>query len=291
MKIQPQSEIAKQIAASILLEGVDNEKQALFTSPQSPLVIEALLMLINALLPGRVFSDIAFGGSLEEYISKHIVAAEKLLCPEVSKAFLIVDEALSASAAEKKAQEVVTLFLKKLPNIRTYIIEDIEAAFRGDPAAQTYAEVQIAYPGFLALLSHRISHELYLLGVPVIPRIISEWSHTQTGVDIHPGARIGKGLFIDHATGVVIGETAHIGNNVKIYQGVTLGAKSFALDDEGNPVKGVQRHPTVEDDVVIYANATILGGNTVIGKGTTIGGNVFLMESVAPGSFIRASKN
>jgi len=133
---------------------------------------------------------------------------------------------------------------------------------------------------------YRIAHELYLLSVPVIPRLMSEWVHSKTGVDIHPGAKIGHGFFIDHATGVVIGETCTIGNNVKLYQGVTLGAKSFPLDKDGNPIKHIKRHPTVEDDVIIYAGATILGGDTVIGKGTTIGGNVFLMESVPENTMV-----
>jgi len=146
--------------------------------------------------------------------------------------------------------------------------------------------VQLAYPGVLAITSHRLAHELYLLDVPIVPRIMSEWTHSVTGVDIHPGARIGHGFFIDHATGVVIGETTRIGNHVKIYQGVTLGARSFPLDENGHPIKHIQRHPTVENDVVIYANATILGGDTVIGQGSTIGGNVFLMESVPPNSFV-----
>ena len=183
-----------------------------------------------------------------------------------------------------EAENILTAFFNALPKIRVAIIDDIQAAYNGDPAALSYAEVQLAYPGVLAIASHRLAHELYKLDVPIIPRIMSEWTHTQTGVDIHPGAKIGSGFFIDHATGVVIGETTTIGCNVKLYQGVTLGAKSFPLDETGNPIKHIQRHPTVEDDVVIYANATILGGDTVIGKGAVIGGNVFLTRSVAPGS-------
>ena len=150
----------------------------------------------------------------------------------------------------------------------------------------SFAEVMLAYPGLLAIASHRLDHEFYKLDVPIVPRIMSEWTHTEAGVDIHPGAEIGEGFFIDHATGVVIGETTKIGRQVKLYQGVTLGAKSFPLDESGRPIKHIQRHPTVEDNVVIYANATILGGDTVIGAGSTIGGNVFLMESVPAGSFV-----
>ncbi|HEY5621633.1 MAG TPA: serine O-acetyltransferase EpsC, partial [Pontiella sp.] len=171
-------------------------------------------------------------------------------------------------------------------DVRRMLIEDVKAAYNGDPAALSYAEVKLAYPGLIAITSHRIAHELYKLDVPLIPRIMSEYTHSLTGIDIHPGATIGEGFFIDHGTGVVIGETCHIGNNVKLYQGVTLGAKSFPLDEHGRPIKHIQRHPTVEDDVVVYANSTILGGDTVIGKGTTVAGNVFLMQSTPPGSLV-----
>ena len=182
--------------------------------------------------------------------------------------------------------EILNTFLSRIPQIRTLLIEDIKAAYNGDPAALSYAEIKLAYPGLVAITSHRIAHELYKLEVPLIPRIMSEHTHSLTGIDIHPGATIGKGFFIDHGTGVVIGETSHIGNNVKLYQGVTLGAKSFPLDEHGRPIKHIQRHPTVEDDVVVYANSTILGGDTVLGRGTTVAGNVFLMQSTPPGSLV-----
>jgi len=184
---------------------------------------------------------------------------------------------------------VMAKFLERLPHVRELLVDDVQAAYDGDPAALTFAEVKLAYPGLLAITSHRLAHELYSLDVPIIPRIMSEWIHSQTGVDINPGARIGRAFFIDHATGVVIGETAEIGDNVKLYQGVTLGARSFPLDENGKPIKHIKRHPTVENNVVIYANATILGGDTVIGEGTTIGGNVFLMESVPPKHFVTSA--
>jgi serine O-acetyltransferase len=180
----------------------------------------------------------------------------------------------------------VNQLISTIPDIRTMLVEDVKAAYNGDPAALSYAEVKLAYPGLVAITSHRIAHELYKLDVPLIPRIMSEYTHSLTGIDIHPGATIGQGFFIDHGTGVVIGETSHIGNNVKIYQGVTLGAKSFPLDEHGRPIKHIQRHPTVEDGVVVYANSTILGGDTVIGKGTVVAGNVFLMQSTPPGSLV-----
>ena len=162
-----------------------------------------------------------------------------------------------------RAKRITTAFLGKLPELRGRLALDAIAAYEGDPAASSPSEAIFCYPGVLALTSHRIAHELYTLQVPLIPRIISEDAHSRTGIDIHPGARLGESLFIDHGTGVVIGETCVIGDRVRIYQGVTLGAKSFPLDDEGRPIKGVDRHPIIEDDVTIYSGATILGRITI----------------------------
>jgi serine O-acetyltransferase len=159
---------------------------------------------------------------------------------------------------------------------------DVGAAFDGDPAAKSYEEIVISYPCITAIATHRIAHELYLKDVPLIPRIMSEYAHSKTGIDIHPGAKIGKNFFIDHGTGVVIGETTIIGDNVRIYQGATLGAMSFPKDERGRVIKGGKRHPTIEDNVTIYAEATILG-DVVIGKGAIIGGNVWIKQSVPPG--------
>jgi serine O-acetyltransferase len=172
--------------------------------------------------------------------------------------------------------------LNRLPEVRAKLQTDIQAAFDGDPAARTTEEILLSYPSINALSIHRLAHLLYELETPVIPRIMAEYAHELTGIDIHPGAAIGEYFFIDHGTGVVIGETCTIGHHVKIYQGVTLGAKSFALDEQGNPVKGIKRHPDIEDRVIIYAGATILGGDTVIGHDSTIGGNVWLTHSVPP---------
>jgi serine O-acetyltransferase len=183
------------------------------------------------------------------------------------------------------AHAVTGRFLSRLPEVRRLVETDVTAAYEGDPAATSRMEVVMAYPGLYAVTIHRLAHELYRLGVPVIPRIMSELAHSKTGIDIHPGATIGERFFIDHGTGVVIGETTIIGKNVKIYQGVTLGALSFAKDPvTGALVKGVKRHPNVEDNVVIYAGATILGGGTVIGHDSEIGGNVWLKDSVPPNS-------
>ena len=183
------------------------------------------------------------------------------------------------------ALELARAFIARLPEVRRILATDVQAAYEGDPALTNPDEAIFCYPGLMAITSQRLAHELVKLGVPLIPRIITEHAHSLTGIDIHPGARIGEKFFIDHGTGVVIGETCIIGDNVRIYQGVTLGAKSFPLDEQGNPIKGIDRHPVVEDDVTIYSNATILGRVT-IGQGSVIGGNVWLTRSVAPGSTV-----
>ena len=185
----------------------------------------------------------------------------------------------------ERAEKITRAFLERIPAVMILLGEDVQAAYRGDPAAKSLSEIIFCYPGIFAITNHRIAHELFKLEVPVIPRIISENAHSATGIDIHPGAQIGKGFFIDHGTGVVIGETAIVGNRVRIYQGVTLGAKSFPLDEKGNPIKGMPRHPIIEDDVVIYAGATILGRIT-IGARSAIGGNVWLTQSVPPNSSV-----
>ncbi|MXS79597.1 serine O-acetyltransferase [Nitrosomonas eutropha] len=188
-----------------------------------------------------------------------------------------------------QATEITQTFAKRLPVIRRLLDDDVLAAYEGDPAARGIDEVLVCYPGVAAITWHRLAHELYQLGTPLIARMISEIAHSQTGIEIHPGAQIGGSFFIDHGTGVVIGETTVIGNNVRLYQAVTLGAKSFQVDEHGSLVKGIDRHPIVEDDVVIYAGATILGRIT-IGKGSTIGGNVWLTRSVPPGSRITQAR-
>ncbi len=185
-----------------------------------------------------------------------------------------------------QARMLTVKFMNRLTNTAALLNTDIEAAYNGDPAAISHEEILLAYPGFEAVSIYRLAHALYELKIPLLPRIMTELAHSKTGIDIHPGAAIGRYFFIDHGTGVVIGETCVIGKHVKIYQGVTLGAKSFELDAHGNPVKGIKRHPDIEDDVVIYAGATILGGDTVIGQGSIIGGNVWLTSSVEPHSTV-----
>ena len=188
-----------------------------------------------------------------------------------------------------KAQELAAAFIAKLPQLRSILATDVEAAYNGDPAAESYGEIISCYPVIKAVTNYRIAHELLLLGVPLIPRIITEMAHSETGIDIHPGATIGSHFTIDHGTGVVIGATCIIGNNVKLYQGVTLGAKSFPLDEKGNPIKGIPRHPILEDDVIIYSNATILGRIT-LAKGTVVGGNLWVTESTQPGEQLVQAK-
>ena len=183
------------------------------------------------------------------------------------------------------AASIAARFISKLPEIRRILATDVEAAYYGDPAATCFGEIICCYPIIRAITNYRIAHELYMLNVPLIPRIITEMAHSETGIDIHPGAQIGHHFTIDHGTGVVIGATCIIGNNVKLYQGVTLEAKSFPLDENGNPIKGIARHPILEDDVIVYSNATILGRIT-IGKGATIGGNIWVTDSVPAGSRI-----
>lgn len=194
-----------------------------------------------------------------------------------------LEKEVSMLLSDVEASKIVAKFISAFPEIKRLVDSDVIAAYEGDPAATSPMEVIMAYPGVYAVTIHRLAHELYKLKVPVIPRIMSEIAHSKTGIDIHPGASIGERFFIDHGTGVVIGETSVIGSNVKIYQGVTLGALSFDKDPvTGLLVKGVKRHPNVEDNVVIYAGATILGGNTVIGHDSVIGGNVWLKDSVPP---------
>ena len=183
---------------------------------------------------------------------------------------------------ESAAQTMTLDFLSKIPDLRRVLATDVQAAFDGDPACKNQDEVIFCYPGLEAVTVHRLAHELYKIGVPFIPRMMAEWAHKETGIDIHPGAEIGHHFFIDHGTGVVIGETCKIGNHVKLYQGVTLGALSFPTDSDGRLIRNVKRHPTLEDRVIIYASATVLGGKTVIGHDSIVGSSVWLTKSVAP---------
>jgi serine O-acetyltransferase len=191
---------------------------------------------------------------------------------------------------EQLGEAAAMQFLDKLPRVRALLASDVEAAYDGDPAATSLDEIIFCYPGLEAITVQRMAHELYILQVPIIPRMMTEWAHSRTGIDIHPGANIGPSFFIDHGTGVVIGETTDIASNVKLYQGVTLGALSFPKDEKGNIIRGKKRHPTIEEDVVIYANATVLGGETVIGAGSAIVASVSLTKSIPPNTIVTVEK-
>lgn len=258
-------------------------------------VYDVLDALRSALFPG-VYEEYPIDQyNMDMFISGELRRAAMLLAPLLEQAFYNEcrredKDHSECTGCAIRAARVTAKLISSLPEIREMLLQDIQAAYDGDPAVKYREEILLSYPYITAITIHRIAHILYEEKVPVIPRIMSEYAHQETGIDINPGAKIGKRFFIDHGTGVVIGETCTIGDNVKIYQGVTLGALSFALDAAGNPIKGIKRHPDIEDDVVIYAGATILGGDTVIGKGSIIGGNVWLTHSVAPGTKVYNSQ-
>jgi serine O-acetyltransferase len=250
-------------------------------------IYQVLDDLIAVLFPGCHGHDPVPPNHVESFIRESLATIADTLTVQIEQSFKYqcsFDKCKDCGECRVNAQTAVKRLMEALPDIKNTLQQDIVAAYEGDPAARSIMEVVMSYPGLQAIMVHRIAHELYEERVPLIPRIMAEHAHTQTGIDIHPGATIGPGFFIDHGTGVVIGETTVIGKNVKLYQGVTLGALSFQKDKEGNPIKGIKRHPQVEDDVTIYAGATILGGNTTIGSGSEIGGNVWLTHSVPPHS-------
>ncbi|MCU0664091.1 MAG: serine acetyltransferase [Myxococcota bacterium] len=256
--------------------------------PSRDEIIAVVENLRSVLFPGYFGLSEVNVGSQRFHVGSTLDTCLRTLHEQVLRALCFVcnGEAVDhCLECEDRSLALTRAFLTRLPAVRQLLISDVHAAYEGDPAATSADECVLSYPGTLAITSYRLAHELHLLGVPIIPRIITEHAHSITGIDIHPGARIGERFFIDHGTGIVIGETAVIGRNVRLYQGVTLGAKSFPLDEHGHPVKGVRRHPTVEDDVIIYAGSTILG-TVVIGKGSIIGGNVWLTRSVPPHSRI-----
>lgn len=255
--------------------------------PSRDVVFSIVEELRAVMFPGYSgFSDLNFK-SVKYHIGAIIDRIQYPLQEQIRRGlcFACTEKECSCAPDDSKALSITRAFLHKLPKVQHMLANDVQAAFDGDPAAQVKDEIIFCYPAVTAITNYRLAHELHLLGVPLIPRMITEHAHSLTGIDIHPSAEIGECFFIDHGTGVVIGETCVIGNSVRLYQGVTLGAKSFKSDDEGNLEKGYPRHPIVEDDVVIYANATILGRIT-IGRGSSIGGNVWLVDSVPPNSRI-----
>jgi serine O-acetyltransferase len=258
--------------------------------PSREAVAEIIKLLRAALFPLRLGPTELRRDNENAFIRRALGTALDGLLRQVRLELEAHRRAESTKALPLSAEAVVTAFAAELPKLRKLLDADVEAAYRGDPAASSVDEVLLCYPGVLAMLHHRLAHALYGLGAGLIARMIAEQAHSETGIDIHPGATIGPQFFIDHGTGVVIGETAIIGTNVRLYQQVTLGAKRFETAADGSLVKGVARHPIVEDDVVIYAGATVLGRVT-IGAGSTIGGNVWLTHSVPPGSNITQAQS
>ena len=251
-------------------------------------IIEILDDLLSVLFPGCYGTEKISLDELTYYLHDKMRHISRRLIKHLKSVFEYQcrHEQKKRCECVDRAHDTLIHLIESLPDIRSILLEDISAALAGDPAAYSLDEIVLSYPFIDAIATYRLAHNLYEQGVPIIPRIMCERAHSRTGIDINPGARIGPGFFIDHGTGVVIGETCTIGKNVKLYQGVTLGALS-PFDRDGKPKKGQKRHPDIEDDVIIYANATILGGKTVIGQGSVIGGNSWITQSVPPGSVIK----
>ena len=257
--------------------------------PSKKVVTEVLEDLLTVFFPGYLGKTEITKSNIKYSLGTTLTSVYTRLTGEVEKSLKYICRKIKEcpeDICQKRAQVVVKELLEKIPEIRSLLSGDIEAAYDGDPAAVSTEEVILSYPCVLAITTYRIAHELYLRGVPLIPRIMSEHVHSLTGIDIHPGAKIGKNFFIDHGTGVVIGETAEIGDNVKIYQGVTLGALSFPKDEKGHIIRGRKRHPTVGNNVVIYSGATLLGADAMVGDNVVIGGNVWITSHVASGTKI-----
>ncbi len=273
-----------QSLCGLILQDYENnrviDRLEMFTQPDRKVIEDLIGKLLRLVYPGyyrdythRIFNPKIHLASLMEDVAFHLIR-------EIGIALRGSDQ-LPEEEASRRAEDITVAFLEKLPEIRSFVEMDLQAAYDGDPAASSKEEVIIAYPGFYAITVNRLAHALYELDVPLIPRIMTEYAHSRTGIDIHPGAQIGRYFFIDHGTGIVVGETTVIGDYVKIYQGVTLGALSTR---GGQKLHGKQRHPTIEDHVTIYAGASILGGNTVIGHDSVIGSNVFITNPIAPGT-------
>lgn len=253
--------------------------------------LEEIIELVRSILfPGFYGKSTVNIHTLKYHIGVNIERLHKLLSDQITAGLCFVDGEDCDSDSDaidrlqchrRRAETLAVKLIGRLPEIRTVLATDVDAAYNGDPAAESRGEIISCYPVIKALVNYRIAHELLILGVPLIPRIITEMAHSETGIDIHPAAKIGQHFTIDHGTGVVIGATCVIGDNVKLYQGVTLGAKSFPLDDDGNPIKGIPRHPIIEDDVIVYSNATILGRVT-IGCGCVVGANIWITEDMKP---------
>jgi serine O-acetyltransferase len=254
--------------------------------PRYDEIVASIHELSEIMFPGYRRREGLHHGNIRYYVGDLIDRLHDRLTTQIGRALRheagATSDCESAEDYEALGQAKTLQFLDQLPELREVLATDVQAAYDGDPACKSVAEVIFSYPGLEAITVFRLAHLLHELAIPFIPRMMTEWAHSRTGIDIHPGATIGKYFFIDHGTGVVIGETCHIGEHVKLYQGVTLGALSFAMDEDGQLIRGLKRHPTIEDRVVIYANATVLGGRTVVGHDSVIGSSVWLTASVAP---------
>jgi len=265
-----------------------NYVEAAATLPSRPAIDAACVELLSILFPGFHGEPLAHASDLPAVTMSRVKSLHARLKPEMCKSLRAVRP---RETVEAEAEGILRFFLSQFAPLREMLWADIDAAYEGDPAAGSYEEIILAYPAIEAIAIQRMAHLLYDKELPLIPRMMTAWAHDRTGIDIHPGAQIGSHFFIDHGTGVVIGETCIIGTHVKLYHGVTLGARSFEKDEHGHIRKGGKRHPNVQDHVTIYPNSTVLGGETVIGARTTIGGNVFLTESVPPDSLVYYEAN
>ena len=275
------------------LKGLFHEHQDGDPLPSGKVLHEIIELCRAILFPGFYGKSTVNHHTITYHIGVNIERLYNLLTEQIHAGLCFDAKETGDCACDTKREKAIDLagqFISRLPALREVLATDVEAAYNGDPAAESYGEIISCYPIIKALSNYRIAHELLLLGVPLIPRIITEMAHSETGIDIHPGATIGRSFFIDHGTGVVIGETTVIGEHVKLYQGVTLGAKSFAVKADGTLVKGNKRHPNIGSNVVIYAGATILGGDTYIGDNCVIGGNVWLTHSVEPGKRVLTAR-
>lgn len=278
------TETVEKLSDPQTLKGLFHQHREGYPLPSST-VLEEIVQLSRAILfPGFFGKSQVNIQTIQYQIGVEVEKLSYLLKEQILAGLCFSEDYETKSGMvglKKQARELASEMISRLPKVRSVLATDVEAAYNGDPAAKSYAEILLCYPVLKALTSYRLAHELFLMGVPLIPRMMTEMAHSETGIDIHPGATIGSHFTIDHGTGVVIGETCVIGNHVKLYQGVTLGAKSFPLDEQGNPIKGIPRHPIIEDDVIVYANATLLGRIT-IGRGATVGANTWILEDMPP---------
>ncbi|MFV0391096.1 MAG: serine O-acetyltransferase EpsC [Paludibacteraceae bacterium] len=272
-------------------QGVCRRQAESHPMPSVDVIKEIIKQLRAIIFPGYFGNSDVNPENIIGHIEEHVITVNELLINQIKSGICFDNTGIDFNCNDlhKGVSDTVEQFITQLPELRKMLYDDAVASYNGDPSSKSVGEVIFSYPGIRAISSYRFAHALLKLDVPIIPRIITELAHSETGIDIHPGAKIGYAFMIDHGTGVVIGETAEIGDNVRIYQGVTLGAKSFPLDENGNPIKGINRHPKIGDNVIIYSNSTILGAIT-IGENTVIGGNVWVDEDVPSGSRILQRK-